>query len=654
MQTAQQKLQSLLQSLFRADAADLDFGIYRIINHRRKEFETFINVELPQCVNDALDENAGVEDARQKVEELADKVRHTLGDNVLNADGNPINENFRQTPLVQEYLAAKAQHDSPKPRAQRQEAIFNHLYTFFSRYYESGDFIPRRRYAQTERYAIPYNGEEIYLHWANREQYYVKSGDKFSAYQFTAQGISINFDIREIDVEKDNVKGTKRFFIPIVDEVACNNSEIRIPFEFRPLTDAEKERYGNRIQQDKINDAAEEDIIARVSSDFNALAALEHRIGDMTTLKKHLRAYTRGNTADFFIHKDLGGFLTRELDFYIKNEVVQLNSLLEILHSSEEGGEGRIESLETARTVHTLASDIIAFLAHLEEFQKRLWLKKKFVLSTHYCITLDRVPEEFYPEITENTPQRNAWKRLFSIEEINGNLIGADYAEPLTVEFLKQHPNLVLDTAHFSTAFKDRLLSHFDNLDAETDGLLIHGENFQALNLLTAKYRESLKAIYIDPPYNTKGSSILYKNNYRDSSWMSLMADRIVVSRDLLADNGVLCAAIDDVEAANLRLILQQQFGNENELAVAAVCSNPAGRRTPNGFAPAHEYAMFFGMTDNVEVGHLKRTEKQSKPYKEVDEEGHRFQWMPLLKGTDTTARRVETAPLVLSTFRQG
>ena len=339
MPTAQQKLQTLLQSLFRANAADLDFGIYRIINYRRKEFEKFINVELPQRVNAALDENAGAEDARQKVEELADKVRHTLGDNVLNADGNPINENFRQTPLVQEYLAAKAQHGSPKPRAQRQEAIFNHLYTFFSRYYETGDFIPRRRYAQTERYAIPYNGEEIYLHWANREQYYVKSGDKFSAYQFTAQGISINFDLREIDVEKDNVKGTKRFFIPIVDEVSCTETEIRIPFEFRTLTDAEKERYGNRTQQDKINDAAEEDIIARVSLDFNALAALEHRIGDMTTLKKHLRAYTRGNTADFFIHKDLGGFLTRELDFYLKNEVVQLNSLLEILHTSEGGGE---------------------------------------------------------------------------------------------------------------------------------------------------------------------------------------------------------------------------------------------------------------------------------------------------------------------------
>lgn len=328
MQTAQQKLQTLLQSLFRADAADLDFGIYRIINYRRKAFEKFINEELPTRVNAALDENAGAESARQELDKLATAVRRNLGCNVLDADGNLIDETSANFPVMQEYLAAKAQLGSPKSRTQREEAIFNHLYTFFSRYYESGDFIPRRRYAQTERYAIPYNGEEIYLHWANREQYYVKSGQHFSAYQFTSQDITINFDLRDIDVEKDNVKGTKRFFIPIVDEVSCNNAEIRIPFEFRPLTDAEKERYTGTKQQDKIINAAEIDILARVSSDFNALAALEHSIGDITTLKKHLHAYTRGNTADFFIHKDLGGFLTRELDFYLKNEVVQLSSLI--------------------------------------------------------------------------------------------------------------------------------------------------------------------------------------------------------------------------------------------------------------------------------------------------------------------------------------
>ena len=655
MQEAQQKLQTLLHSLFRADAADLDFGIYRIINFRRTQFETFINDELPKRVNAALDKNAGAEAARQELDERAATVRKTLGDDVLDADGNLINDAFANVPVVTDYLAAKAQHGSPRSREQREEAICNHLYTFFSRYYETGDFIPRRRYAQTERYAIPYNGEEIYLHWANREQYYVKSGEHFAAYQFTSQRMSVTFALRDIDVEKDNVQGTKRFFIPIADEVACTDAEIRIPFEFRPLTDAEKQRYTGTKQQDKIINAAEEDILKRVSSNFNALAALNRRIGDVTTLKKHLRAYTRGNTADFFIHKDLGGFLTRELDFYLKNEVVQLSTLLaeNTKHTVSEGGgveSNQDEWLETARTVHAIATDIINFLAHIEEFQKRLWLKKKFVLSTHYCMTLDRVPEAFYPEIAENTAQRDAWKSLFSIDEINGTLIGADYSEPLTVDFLKQHPNLVLDTVHFDSDFKDRLLSRMPTLDADTDGVLIHGENFQALNLLTARYRESLKAIYIDPPYNTNASAILYKNDYKDSSWMSLMADRIPVSSELLSEKGILCVAIDDVEASNLRLLLQQLFGKGNELGIVAVCSNPGGRKRPTGFAPAHEYAMFFGMTETSQVGRLEWTAEQLESYSEIDERGQ-FGWRSLRKSGGPNVLRSSTPTLFYPLF---
>ena len=91
-----------------------------------------------------------------------------------------INETYRNTPLVQKYLETIAQVRTLPAQDQRADAVFNHLYIFFSRYYESGDFIPRRRYSQTDRYAVPYNGEEVYLHWANRDQYYVKSGAYFS------------------------------------------------------------------------------------------------------------------------------------------------------------------------------------------------------------------------------------------------------------------------------------------------------------------------------------------------------------------------------------------------------------------------------------------------------------------------------------------
>ena len=630
MSESLQKLQDLLRKLFRTDAADLDFGIYRIINQRRKLIEAFINEELPAEINKVLDTNAEIESDREEIERLAKDIHQTLGDNVLDADGNLINETYGDAPVVINYLEAKENLGSPQTRDQRSDDVFNHLYTLFSRYYDNGDFIPRRRYSQTERYAVPYNGEEIYLHWANRDQYYVKSGEHFSDYRFKSNDITVIFDLRDVDIEKDNIQGDKRFFVPISAETTYNSEtdEVRIPFEYRPLTDEEKSIHGKQNQQDKIIDTAEQEIVEQFGSHYEVQSELGHLKDEVTFLKKHLRTYTRRNTADFFIHKDLKEFLNRELDVYIKNEVLPLSDLIFEDTNFQEDNLPKVGWIETAKLVHSIASKIIDFLSHVEEFQKRLWLKKKFVLSTDYCLTLDRVPEEFYTEITENTAQLEEWKVLFAIDEIENNLIDTDYTEPLSVEFLKENPNLVLDTCHFDSNFKDCLLASFDDLDNETDGLLIHGENFQVLNLLKHKYRKSLKSIYIDPPYNTNASAILYKNGYKDSSWLSLMKDRLELSREFMFDDGVICVAIDDVEVAPLRLILNTFF--EKELGIATVRSNPQGRSSKGAFSPVHEYALFYGKSDSS-PGSLPKTKKQMKSFPYQDIKG-RYLWDNLIR----------------------
>ncbi len=350
MRTPKQKLQTLLQQLFRTDAAELDFGIYRIINYRRNQIQNFIDTELPTLINDALHADTHAENAHQQIETLAKQIQQTLGDTVLDADGNLLNENFRQAPLVQQYLTAKQQLGTPRTQTERADAVFNHLYTFFSRYYENGDFLPRRRYTQTQRYAIPYNGEEVYLHWANREQYYVKSGEHFTGYTFKAEAITVTFSLRTIDIEKDNVKGAKRFFIPLSAETQYRpeTKQLELPFEHRPLTDAEKKRYGKQKQQEKILDAAEPEILANLSAHYEVLSALERRTDELSTLKKHLRTYTRRNTSDFFIHKALKRFLTRELDVYLKNEVIPLSGF--ILNTYQGGG--RYGQMETAPRRH--------------------------------------------------------------------------------------------------------------------------------------------------------------------------------------------------------------------------------------------------------------------------------------------------------------
>src|SRR5690606_10444162 len=96
-----------------------------------------------------------------------------------------------------------------------------------------------------------------------------------------------------------------------------------------------------------------------------------------TVLERHLSRYTARNTFDYFIHKDLGGFLRRELDFYIKNEVMHLDDI-------EHDTAPRVEQfLSKIKVIRKIAHKIILFLEQLENFQKKLWLKKKFVVETN-------------------------------------------------------------------------------------------------------------------------------------------------------------------------------------------------------------------------------------------------------------------------------
>src|SRR5207237_3801835 len=88
------------------------------------------------------------------------------------------------SPLGNRYLEARELAKGAKSTSELESAVFNHLHAFFSRYYSDGDFMSLRRYSRREKYAIPYNGEEVYLHWANSDQYYIKSGENFTDYSY--------------------------------------------------------------------------------------------------------------------------------------------------------------------------------------------------------------------------------------------------------------------------------------------------------------------------------------------------------------------------------------------------------------------------------------------------------------------------------------
>ena len=613
----QKKLMNKLAEIFQFDQADLDFGIYRIMNHKRDEIKRFLEQDLMSLITAQLVElSQGSSSA-----ELA-----KIENDIKNAQAMGLDEETKAG-MISKLKEKKATYAVSADITEVEADIYSHLTEFFSRYYDEGDFISQRFY-KDGIYAIPYEGEEVKLHWANADQYYIKTSEYFKDYTFkTPFGQTAHFKIKEAETEKDNIKGKSRFF-QLYNEApfAMENGELIIYFEYK---DGEKKKQADYNAEVIVE-------FAKAATQYPDFASILTVSEGRSLLERQLNRYTARNTFDYFIHKDLGKFLNRELDFYIKNDVIFLDDI------DEQDERKTKEYLLKAKIIRNIGKKIIAFLAQIEDFQKMLWLKKKFVVETNYCITLDRVTKNLYPQIIENRAQLVEWVRLFAIDEISpdeGNLVDAakaGFSDPLTGEFLEQNPYLVLDTAFFSAEFKEELVNSINNLDGNLDGLLIHSENFQALNLLQEKYREQVKCIYIDPPYNTDASAILYKNNYKDSSWISLMHNRINLAHFYLSKYGIICVAIDDEEVCELRLLLSNFFNKQ--VGIVTVRSNPAGRKTKGKFAPSHEYAIFYGKTDDSTPHGLPKTENSLARYPKEDEKG-RFAWANFIRSGSNDKR---------------
>ena len=431
----------------------------------------------------------------------------------------------------------------------------------------------------------------------------------------------------------------------------ANGQELAFFFEYRPATLADRpagpataDKKPKPPTQKELLQVAQERIEALATTDTALapwLAALaqpyvraDGSTSGKTRLQVHLERYTARNTFDYFIHKDLGGFLRRELDFYLKNEVLHLDNI-------EQDSAPRVEQfLSKLRVLRKVAGHLIDFLAQLEDFQRKLWLKKKFVVDTQWCLTLDRVPAALLPAVAANEAQRQEWVALFGIEALAADAATPGYSVPLTVAFLQAYPNLVLDTRHFPADFTEHLLASLDgNLDELTDGLLIHGENFQALNLLQERYREQVDCVYIDPPYNTDAGPIMYKNGYRSSSWISLIDSRLELTTPLLHDGSLLCATIDDYQQKELHYLLEEHFGKDELAGTVAIRINPSGRPVPSGFGQAHEYAIFARAGKNSIISKMPRTDAQMQRYKETDEQGA-YMWELFRKRGSNSERK--------------
>lgn len=643
------RLITLLGDLFQLNQPDLDFGFYRIMHAKADRVSSFLQHDLLKIIKDAFGEadDKRLEEARLAYEAAVKQAKEFGAPNPEEAE--PVKK-------------AKAAYDAMKDAGNGEGEIYDHLFRFFERYYDNGDFMSRRYYARetdgkAAAYSVPYDGREVYLHWANRDQYYIKTSEYLTNFTFNlanAPELKGLFEQEERRVhcriieategEHGNVKTTdktERYFIIHKEEPAkVENGDLVIQFEYRP--DPEKSGQGAKWQEKRVDEAEKALLDAlKKMPDGNVfetqLSTLVGQDKDRTLLRRYLNQYTSRNTMDYFIHKDLGGFMRRELDFYIKNEIMRLDDI-------ESAEVPRVDFyLSKLKVLRKIAHHLIDFLAQLEDFQKKLWLKKKFVVETNYCITLDRIPERFYPEIAANDAQREEWVKLFAIDDLKG------YKKPLPTAFLKDNPFLVLDTACFDEAFKEKLLAEIQGLDESLDGLLINGDNSQALSIICGRHESSINCIYIDPPYNTDASAIDYKNGYKSSSWAAMMDSRIRNCKPLLGESGVLMAAIDDAQFRELSFILEDAFNNI--LGTFVIRANPSGRPTKTGYSVSHEYMIAVGKSAKSYIRRMPPTPEQQARFNQTDDDGA-FEWRNLRRegsNSDRSARSRLYYPIYLS-----
>ncbi|MDP8203347.1 MAG: hypothetical protein P9L95_02310, partial [Candidatus Tenebribacter mawsonii] len=345
-----------LEELFELDKTDLDFGIYRIVKQRQNRIKDFLNKKLPIKVQTILGKTNAEEQADELQKYKAECIS-SFGQIAFEENGQ-LTEMFAQTPAGKRYSDALKKSQNKSVSTQLETEVYSHLLDFFSRYYQDGDFISQRRSAVKDKYAIPYNGEEVVMHWANKDQYYIKSSENLKDYVFTLgtgnagilpanmqtgnEQISgqevhspgrLKFRLAGMDAVKDNNKAKRQMVLykeadgkydeEGIINIEQNENNLVIPFYFKEVKKALTQKQHLESLENEITELLDENWKNILLANDNTFAGKDSR----TILAKHLLSYIRKQTSDFFIHKDLGGFLKNELDFYIKNEVMYLDDV---------------------------------------------------------------------------------------------------------------------------------------------------------------------------------------------------------------------------------------------------------------------------------------------------------------------------------------
>lgn len=155
---------------------------------------------------------------------------------------------------------------------------------------------------------------------------------------------------------------------------------------------------------------------------------------------------------------------------------------------------------------------------------------------------------------------------------------------------------------------------------SKNENLIIKGNNLLALHSLKPIYSNSVKLIYIDPPYNTGSDSFRYNDKFNHSSWLTFMKNRLEVAKELLSDNGSIWINIDDDESHYLKVLMDEVFGRENFVANVVWKKKYSPQNDAKYFSDMHDHILVYGKNKDVlKLNLIPRTAEANKRYKNPD-----------------------------------
>ena len=501
------------------------------------------------------------------------------------------------------------------------EELFDKLYTFFSRYFcESGSIYFRHLPAFAKIYERVYaDGEDVALSWKTHMLYYVKSDVlvRSMPVELKEEGPPawktwrFYFDASQIEHKRNNEKREFVFAFSEVEKTTGEGPVLRL-----------KVSYSEKGKKTKIDDILKQ---AR-----KAGLGLSEEI-----LEQAFRVFRRQTEADYFINKDARGFLREQFDLWLHQYLFQEETIFE---------QKRLDQLQVLQET---AHDIIDFIAQFEDELRRAWEKPKFVRNVNYVVTLDKLPDKTLKKVTEHKGAKAQIKEWRTLGMVDDEFSMTDLSKGQKDLTDKNGANgarkfLPLDTKHFKT-LEVEILEALGNLDEVLDGELAHSENWQALNTLQRRYKEKVKCIYIDPPYNTGGDTdtFQYYNSYKHSSWLAFIENRIAWATKLLQEEGLISITIDHAELFPLGMLANRVFSEKNRVGIVTIYINPKGRQHERFFSSCTEHMLVYAK--NISVASFNKVtidESKKGEFSLSDESGKKYRLDSFVRARSNTTRK--------------